>query len=177
MSERDSARKDFRSPTPEAPGCLRRGVHVRKPPKEKLFTVCLRVLPFFLSNSTRILSFLLFTRIKSVKVKNAEKTVTVALRLPRSTYGALVECSKEEGKSISDLMRSLVYREFSLTYEESEREKTLKLIQKQVRDLGSDLETVVRLLMVALKISSDEEAKDWCRKNLSVRGGRETCSP
>ncbi len=112
-----------------------------------------------------------------MKLKNAEKTVTVALRLPRSTYGALVECSKEEGKSISDLMRSLVYREFSLTYEESEREKTLKLIQKQVRDLGSDLETVVRLLMVALKISSDEEAKDWCRKNLSVRRGSETCSP
>lgn len=97
-----------------------------------------------------------------------EKSIPVALRLPVSTHTAIVSRCKAERISVSELMRNLVYAEFDFSNEPKESTEAIKNLERKLVELGKDFQVFARLLMVALEVSSDEEARAWCAKNLKV---------
>ncbi len=90
------------------------------------------------------------------------------VRLPRDTAEALLSESAVMGRSVSETLRLVANRYAARQAEDSALLEKLSQLHLTLCELGRDFETITRLFLVATKIASEEDAKDWCKQNLRV---------
>jgi hypothetical protein len=90
------------------------------------------------------------------------------VRLPKETIEALSAESRACGRTIQETLRIVANRHVTRAQDERPTLEKLSDIHHSIVELGKDLETVTRMLLVALKIATDEEARAWTSKNLRV---------
>jgi hypothetical protein len=97
-----------------------------------------------------------------------EKMPHFSVRLPKDTAETLLKDAALSGRSVSEVLRILANR--YAWSEENSKPVVDKLahLHLAIRELGRDLETVTRLFLVAGKLTSEDDAKDWCKQNLKV---------
>ena len=92
----------------------------------------------------------------------------LTVRLPREIAEALISESEAMRCSISETLRVIATRHVLREEENEPILRKLSLMHSLISELGLDLETVTRILLVGLKIATEEDAKAWCRENLMV---------
>jgi len=102
------------------------------------------------------------------KLSRKGKMPPFTVRLPKDLAEALLAESLATRRTVSETLRIAAARH---AFEEEHNVplvRGLSNLQDTVIELGKDLETVARLLLVAQKLTSEEEARAWTLKNLRV---------
>lgn len=109
--------------------------------------------------------------IKDASMRKEKKNLcTISVRVPRETATLLREEADGLKLELSQHLRTVLQSHTGQQDVLDLRERGEKL-ERMVRDLAKDLEVAVRLFLVSLKLSSEEEAESWCRENLSGGDG------
>ena len=90
------------------------------------------------------------------------------VRVPRDTAEALVSESDATGRTVSETLRLVANRHVNRQSEDHPLLERLGALQATLKEFGRDIETVTRLFLVASKLASEDDAKEWCKQNLRV---------
>lgn len=93
---------------------------------------------------------------------------TIGVRFHPDDVKQLVHESEALGKTVSEHVRAIVSAHLWESEAQAVTLQKLSIMHSLIRELGIDIETVTRMLLVGLKITTDEDAKNWCRENLMV---------